>query len=71
MPNGRITHGFLKPSTAISVFRIVSDRTRSGAVRSQFEADRTADVMHDQVETVQAERIEPQPPQTVPDPSSV
>ena len=58
MAKGSIIHGRLKPSGATIEFSTVSERTRSGIGRRQLEPDRAADVVHDQVEAVEPQRVD-------------
>ena len=45
-------------STSTKVFRIVSDATRCGDRRGELEPDRSADVVDDEVEPVEPERVD-------------
>jgi len=55
---GSIDHGRLKPSTSTRVFE---DRERADALGrgcGQLEADRAADVVHDEVKAIEVERVD-------------
>ena len=56
--NGLMVHGGVHPSTSTTVFRIVSERTRSRAGGGQLESDRPADIVDDEVEPIDVERVD-------------
>ena len=56
--NGLMVQGGVHPTTSTTVLRIVSDEHSLGAGSGELESDRPADIVDDEVEPINVQRVD-------------